>query len=335
LPIPLVRPAIPPPEEWLPFYEDSRRSGQFSNFGPCEQRATFTLSEITQKTAVLVSSGTAAVQALVVACTPELARVAVPDFTFTATRNAVEMARRKVVIAPCDRHGLPRGDWLTAKAADFESLIVTAPFGCHPNFAYYDELGKKLGKGVIYDCAGGWGLDFSATHNPVAISFHATKNLPIGEGGAALFDRDEGVRPTKAKNAINFMGGYGFNGKMSEVHAAILCAQLTPKNLLAAEQRALHRKTLLSVYEFHCDRLDSGIFNTGAPSLCAFVDKKMQAEEVVRAANASSVAAKRGYWPLVGGHPETHFDLSQVVVLPAAVTVKEAEHIATWINAKG
>ena len=332
--IPLVRPSIPPPAEWLHFYEESSRVGIFSNFGPCERRATFTLSELTNKTAVLVSSGTAAVQAIAATCTKDGARIAVPDFTFAATKNAVEMTGRKAVIAPCNHFGLPVHDWLAGHSADFDAFVVTAPFGCHPDFKYYDGLAHAMSKQVFYDCAGGWGIDFSSTANPIAISFHATKNLPIGEGGAVLFGLvDE--RSEMAKMVINFVGPRGFNGKLSEVHAAILCAQLEPKNLLAAEQRAIHRKTLLGIYAANCERLEARTFSSGAPSLCAFIDRRMKPQEIIDTLGAHGVSAKRGYWPLMASHPETHVDLSGVVVLPSAVTVKEAEQIAMLINAKG
>lgn len=327
--IPLVRPEIPAPEEWLTYYQASRDGGQYSNFGPCERLATERLRALTGRHVVLTSSGTASLQAILApqtAFAPPGTKVGVPDFTFAATDVAVRMVGFSPVVMPCGADGLPLVSWVESQAPRF--FIVTAPFGCDPHFERYDDIAQRTGRHVFYDCAGGWGLDFRRTANPVAISFHATKNLPIGEGGAVLFAFAEEVGPTKM--AINFVGANGFNGKMSEIHAAILCAQLEPKNLLRAEQRTAHRKVIIGAYTARCDRLRA--FATGVPSLCTFVDTKEKPQEIIEACSAAGIASKRGYWPLIGSHQETHADLVSVVALPSAVTLAEVDHITSIIN---
>lgn len=330
-PIPLVRPYIPPPEEWLPFYQKSRDAGVFSNFGPCERLATARLNEVTGKNCVLTSSGTAALQAIIVECTGRGEVVAVPDFTFQATQRAVHCAGQDSCAIACGYDGLPDTQYLTFYRSFFSSFVVTAPFGSDPEFERYDSLAKKIDRPVFYDCAGGWGLDFRRTKNPVAISFHATKNLPIGEGGAVLFaDESEAA---SAKPRINFVGHKGFNGKMDEIHAAILLAQLQPANLRQAEQRVSHVKAMIRFYIDKCPNLDSA-FSDGAPSLCA-VGYAGNVEVLVSHLNAAGIAAKRGYWPLLRGCAKSDPGLSRVVCLPAVVSATEALHIAAKVNELG
>lgn len=325
--IPLVRPEIPLPEDWLTYYAMSKSEGQFSNHGPCERLATEQLDKLTSKHTVLCSSGTAALQAIIVACVPRYSYVGVPDFTFAATERAVRMAGCQPVILPCDRNGLPLIKDESSRR--YSHFVVTAPFGCDPMFEVYDRIARIDEKSVIYDCAGGHGLQFDRTINPVAISFHATKNLPIGEGGAALFSA---VSPVlRARSAINFVGDYGFNGKMSELHAAVLCAQLEPRNLLRAEQRGAHRKAIIAAYAAQCDRLIPR-FSRGAPSLCAFVDALGDPDSIVGACAKAGIAAKRGYWPLMANLPDTDNDLRNVVCLPSSVTFAEVEEITAVIR---
>ncbi len=323
--IPLVRPYIPAPEEWVPFYEMSRKAGQYSNFGPCEQAATVRLNEVTGKNCLLTSSGTAALQAIIKASLAGM--IAIPDFTFEATRSAVFGASRGVHIAPCGFDGLPDVDYLDKNRAMFDYFVVTAPFGSDPEFERYDALAEEISRPVVYDCAGGWGLDFSRTKNPVAISFHATKNLPIGEGGAVLLDKGDSIDGCKA--AINFGPG-GFNGKMSEVHAAILLAQLQPHNLRVAEQRSYHRIQMLGLYCDLCPKI-TGSFCDGAPSLCA-VTYDGDVQNLLKYLNGWRIATKRGYWPFMSLISYSDPELANTVCLPSAVTADEVRYISSKIN---
>lgn len=330
-PIPLVRPYIPQPEEWLTFFQKSRDAGVFSNFGPCERLATTRLNEVTGKSCVLTSSGTAALQAIIVECTGKDEVVAIPDFTFRATHSAVRCAGHNSYAIACGYNGLPHEDSLVGGRNFFDAFVVTAPFGSDPEFERYDAIADRIDRPVFYDCAGGWGLDFRRTKNPVAISFHATKNLPIGEGGAVLLADEDETWLTRPH--INFAGDYGFNGKMDEIHAAILLAQLQPANLLYAAQRTLHLKTMMKFYMDKCPSLDSA-FSDGAPSLCA-VGYEGYAAELIKHLNAAGIMAKRGYYPLLAGRSGSDPGLFKVVCLPAAVSVDEAHYIATKINEFG
>ncbi len=324
--VPLVRPYIPSPEEWLPFYEKSRKAGQYSNFGPCEQAATQRLNDITGKNCLLTSSGTAALQSIVGASFFDV--VAVPDFTFRATLSAVIGCSVANSTTPCGEDGLPQENWLLKHANSFSGFVVTAPFGSDPKFELYDEISDEIGRPVVYDCAGGWGLNFSRTKNPVAVSFHATKNLAIGEGGAILLDKAVSVGPYM--DCINFKGMVGFNGKMSEIHAAILQAQLQPHNLRAAEQRLSHRRLITAFYIEKCPKIEAS-FSDGAPSLCAVIYAG-DPEKLINHLARHCVTAKRGYWPMLVGWDTTDESLSRVVCLPSDVTFAEAEDIAKLIN---
>jgi len=66
---------------------------------------------------------------------------------------------------------------------------------------------------------------------PVVLSLHATKAFGVGEGGAVVCCDRAKLRAAHAALNFSFAGiretsGPGFNGKMSEYHAAIGLAEL-------------------------------------------------------------------------------------------------------------
>jgi dTDP-4-amino-4,6-dideoxygalactose transaminase len=111
--------------------------------------------------------------------------------------------------------------------AKFDAFIVVQPFGYKLDFARFDQLSHDLGKPVIYDCAAGFDFE-SHTTNAVCYSLHATKNLPVGEGGLISFASEFYCR--RARMLANFdfddnrepISGHGMNAKMDELHAPIL-----------------------------------------------------------------------------------------------------------------
>lgn len=299
--IPLIRPLVPPPPEWLPQYEASARAGVFSNFGPCFDRAVAMLSA--HSPTLPVANGTVALEVILQASLWPGARVAVPDFTFTASVSAIRRVGMVPVIAPVDRKTWALSlDALAAHLEDFDAILVVSPFGYHVDVPAYDRFGDDHQKGVLYDFAGGWGMPFH-TLNPVAFSFHATKNLGIGEGGAAQFWWSHEF--AKAKSLINFSfdetrfpwASDAMNGKLDELHCAILCAHLGNVKRIAdriAVKRARHLH--------YADRLPNFEFSpkaqAGSPYTVVMGGVR-NPEQVVSAGLTAGITFRRSYWPLM------------------------------------
>jgi dTDP-4-amino-4,6-dideoxygalactose transaminase len=115
-------------------------------------------------------------------------------------------------------------------------VMLTAPFGLNRSFSAHLALCKYYGAPVVIDNAAGLGPPRLATKPDSRVfevfSMHATKPFGIGEGCAvfACADHDADLR-----EALSFALGtyghsetvsWGFNGKMSEMHAAVGLAQL-------------------------------------------------------------------------------------------------------------
>lgn len=230
---PLVRPDFPSSEQIEQYFSIARRAGLYSNRGLVYNLACDKLSRIyNNSNPVLVNNGTTAIQVALMTTLPRGSRVALPTFTFTATLNAVVAAGMTPVLFDVNAVTWQTSMYLLNEHADkYDAFIVVSPFGYAVDVKEYDKLGEELGKPIVYDFAPAWGHPISSV-NPTTFSFHATKTLPIGEGGVVMFPNKHHKANAEALINFNFnqfsqpMNPYGFNGKMDELHASVLCAQL-------------------------------------------------------------------------------------------------------------
>jgi len=130
----------------------------------------------------------------------------VPSLAFAATVNAVAAtgaAPRFAEIAAIDR------PWLSAEAAEAAiepstKAIVAMSYGGHPGeVAALAELAERRNLALIEDAAhasGSWqeGRHVGTFGLAGALSFSASKNLGVGEGGMLLTDDDEIARRARA-----------------------------------------------------------------------------------------------------------------------------------------
>jgi dTDP-4-amino-4,6-dideoxygalactose transaminase len=233
---PLIRPDIPPLDEWAPILTAAYLERRFSNFGPLSRRLEETLSETradSETVCIATSSGTAALAAPLIARGVS-GRVLLPAFTFPATLSAIRMAGVNPMLV--DVNPL---DWrvdydMLRRALDAtgaQSAIMLCPFGLRSNFEPHARLVTARGGILVVDNAAGLGIGdrpvAPSPHAFEACSLHATKPFAIGEGGVIFAHRsqEDGLR-----RALNFglkpgsptdLRGWGINGKLSELHAAV------------------------------------------------------------------------------------------------------------------
>ena len=237
-------------------------SGKLSGDGPFTQRCEAALERITGAHRVLLTSScTAALEmsAMLLGGEPG-GEVIVPSFTFVSTANAFAMHGFRPVFADC------RADTLNIDERILERLItprtraiVTMHYGgvaCDMNRIL--EIAGRHNVAVIEDNAHGLFGQYQGrplgTFGLVATqSFHETKNLTCGEGGAlvindeSLIERAEIARE-KGTNRRRFFRGQvdkytwvdaGSNYLCSELQAAALSAQLDRAAEIQAKRRAI------------------------------------------------------------------------------------------------
>ncbi|MFM8414434.1 MAG: DegT/DnrJ/EryC1/StrS family aminotransferase [Planctomycetota bacterium] len=233
---PLIRPDVPPIGDWAPVLEEAYRAGRFSNFGPLSLRLEGILAETwggPDSVCVAASSGTAALAAPLIA-RGITGRVILPAFTFPGTLSAIRMAGAEPFLAdvsPVDwrlsADTLVRGlDATGARAA-----VVLCPFGQRSDFRVHARHLGDRGGVLVVDNAAGLGIAREPLETQPwcfeACSLHVTKPFAVGEGGVVFAHRsqEEGLR-----RALNFgltpgrpadLHGWGINGKLSELHAAV------------------------------------------------------------------------------------------------------------------
>jgi dTDP-4-amino-4,6-dideoxygalactose transaminase len=286
--IPIVRPELPPFEEYTALLRriwDSRMLSNFATFAQLfEQRAQAYLG--TPRVRAIVSGDIGLVLTLAALELPEGAEVIVPSFTFNSTVNAVLWNRLTPVFA--DIHPAT----LTMPAAEVERLagprtalvLATHTFGnpCDADAIAAAAASRKLP--VVYDAAHGFGSRYRG--RPVGtlgdaevFSFSGTKLVTSAEGGLVATASDALVERIEYLRGYGFQGDYetrwpGLNGKLSELHAALgalTIERVEPAVARRAILAARYRERLAGVSEIgyqHVDPRDRSTYKDFA-LLCA------------------------------------------------------------------
>ena len=234
--IPVTKPTLCDIEDFCTELLSCWENGILTHHGPKVQKFEKVLSTIANDTPVTsVVNGTLALQ-LSLRALPKKGEVVVPSFTWIATAAAVEYEGFTPIFCDIDQETLNID---TKKITDLISpntvaILPVHVFGQPCEIIALDRISKKYNLPIIYDAAHAFGSQFDKksvlTYGDMScVSFHATKILNTGEGGA-IFCKNEHLR-NKLKQ-LRFFGynnqknlvAEGTNGKMTEIHASLgLC----------------------------------------------------------------------------------------------------------------
>jgi dTDP-4-amino-4,6-dideoxygalactose transaminase len=194
--------------------------------------------------------------------------VVCPSFTFVSSANAALRVGARPVFADIDEHtlGLDPQD-VERRLTPRTAVILPVHYaGVAPDMAALLEIARRRGLRVVEDAAQGlaasWrGAPLGTLGDAGCLSFHETKNLSCGEGGALvvsdpeLAKRAEIAREKGTNRAAFFRGevdkytwvAEGSSYVLSDVLAAILDAQLDKLDAIQARRAAIvarYRETL-------------------------------------------------------------------------------------------
>ena len=238
---PAMRPSIPPPARWIEYLQKSYEARWFANFGPVvcefEKRLTTTFA-LEGEVMATANNATSAIAAALIAFGVR-GDVVVPAFSFAATACGVSMAGCQPVVVD-----VAADNWLLDAAAleeafaarRIQAVVLVVPFGIACDLSAQLEICARHGVPVVIDNASGLGgpLRRLPERTVEVYSMHATKPFAIGEGGAV---RMHPALLSEFRYASNFglergvpHGGWGINGKLPEVSAAIGMAVLDDYN---------------------------------------------------------------------------------------------------------
>jgi perosamine synthetase len=207
--------------------------------------------------AVGVASGTAALHLALAACGVGTGdEVIVPALTFAATAEAVCHSFARPVFVDVDERTclIDPGCVEQALTPRTKAIVPVHLYGQPADMDALIALARPRGIAVIEDAAEAVGASYKgmacgALGDAACFSFFSNKVLTTGEGGMAVFRdaevaqrarrlRDHGMRPTKRY----WHDEVGFNFRLTNLQAAIGCAQLERLDAFLTRKRALARR---------------------------------------------------------------------------------------------
>lgn len=322
-PVPLVRPSFPSFDTFGPVWErETFESGQFSNFGPLYDKCVVKLSKMTGRFAIPVSTGTAAVELAIAAAQASYGHgvdVAYEAFTFKATQLAAQHVAEGYVAAMRTNEQVK---------GDIGVVVRTLPFGCNRQFQHDDKAQ------LVIDAAGGFDADTISSMPDrafIAVSFHATKNYPIGEGGCVFLPRGTSWATKTIEAAMNFgfdskrnvMRGWATNAKLDELRCAVLLAQLDRTSYFRSRSARIvqHVRTIANSVPLVWVPYN---LNGLSQSLAVIAHKHPQ--DLVEGLARAGFVARRVYHPFISEDLLT-YDEQRLVALPSDMTDDELHNI--------
>lgn len=258
--IPFNRPTLISRE--VSYLREAIRRGQLSGDGYFTAKCSALIAEQTgSKRALLTHSCTAALEMAALLCDLEPGdEVIMPSFTFVSTANAVALRGAVPVFVDIDPDSLNIDP---ARVADAVGPRTRAIFAVHyagfpADMDALAEIAKACGGFLVEDAAQALGSTYKgrpcgSLGDMAAFSFHETKNIISGEGGALTLNREDlctraEIIREKGTNRSQFFRGevdkytwvdVGSSFLPGELIASYLLAQLEMMELINARRLAL------------------------------------------------------------------------------------------------
>lgn len=311
-PIYVTKPSLPPLEEYMEILSGVWDRGILTHNGPLVQKFEKDLaSKLNINNFVAVTSGTIAIQMAIKALELKGEIITTP-FTWIATVSAIKWEGCTPVFCDIDAKTL-NIDPAKIEALITEKTVAIMPvhvFGNPCDVDAINSIAKKHNLKVIYDGAHAIGSTYNGKSlleygDITATSLHATKLLNTAEGGGCITNDDELHEKLKrirffGHNDIKDIVEDGFNGKMTEVHAALGIA-----NMKYYDNVLEDRKNKYLVYKENLSDL-SGIkfqyLRHGEPNYSYFpviFESESQLFRIEKALNEQKIFPRRYFYPSV------------------------------------
>jgi len=234
--VPLMRPSLPPKEDFIKVVDELWESRMLSNFAKHSQIMEKTAKDYFKSDRFFYSAVSCDIALiLLLKCFdfPAGSEVLVPSFTFNSTVNGVVWNGLKPVFVDIDPqgYGLSLNDVKRKITPKTVAIMGVHIFGNPCQMDELEHIAKINGLKLIFDAAHAYGSKYNGRHiceygDAGAFSFSGTKLITSGEGGL-VYIKDKVIADKfyLARN-YGFSGDYntqmlGLNGKISEFHAAL------------------------------------------------------------------------------------------------------------------
>jgi len=310
-PIYVTQPSLPPLEEYTELLKGVWESGILTHNGPLLQRFEKELcKKLSIDNFVAVTNGTIAIQMAIKALELK-GEILTTPFSWIATISAMKWEGCTPVF--CD---IEETDTLNIDPTQIEALITDKTVAIIPVHVFGNpcdveaiaKIAKKYNLKVIYDAAHAIGSTYNSKSlleygDISATSLHGTKLLNTAEGGGCITTDKELHEKLKR---IRFFGHDdkkdivedGFNGKMTEIHAALGLA-----NLKHFDEVLQDRKNKYFYYKeklYQNEKLRFQTIKLGEPNYSYFpviFETEAKLLEVEKALNSKNLYPRRYFYP--------------------------------------
>lgn len=339
--IPFIRPSFPKPAELAEDFDEIVQANWYTNFGPKERKFARAVGEYLGPDLHVATFGNATL-ALIAALHATVGPgtrdryLLMPSFTFVAVAEAALWAGYRPWFIDIDadtwQPSAPSARAVLECSRDrVAGILLANVFGVgNPQVGAWEDLAAQWDLPIVLDSAAGFGSAYADGERLgrrgacEIFSFHATKALAIGEGGA-LVSRD----PRLVEQAYEFQNfGFagrgctrlGMNGKMQEI-----CAAIGLRQLAGLDRRLASRRNVFDRYraELSCVGVRFQP-NADASSLCyasACCKSADHKAAVVASLHQDAIRAHDYYNP--PQHLQPYFVANSELVRSADLTVTE------------
>lgn len=350
-PIYVTMPTLAPQAEVDELLKGVWESGIMTHNGPLVQRFEKEVCEhLVVPKMVACCNGTLALQ-MAIKALGRTGEVITSPFTFIATISSIMWEHCTPVFVDIDPETLNIDPKKIEERITCHTVAIMPVhvFGNNCDIEAIDAVAKAHNIPVIYDACHSVGSTFKGesvfNYGDISVtSFHATKMLNTAEGGG-VFTRDEEI--DEKLRRIRFFGFEnhadivedGFNGKMTEVHAAVGLANLKYLDKALADRKekySRYKELLGQCSEIAFQKVTSGCNYSYFPAI--FKDEETMLK-VTAALNAENIYPRRYFYPSVNTFtkivpyvpmPMAEDIASRILCLPLhwRMTMEDVEEIA-------
>lgn len=304
---PFVRPVLPRVGDWDERLQVAYSKRYFTNFGQLNNQFEELLAArfgAGDASVTLASNATIGLSAALIGLGVR-GKVVLPAFTFPATLHAILAARCEPLLCDVDPETCelcPVALSALLAQHDVAAVMPVRVYGFVRDLSPVIRLARLHGVPVVVDAAAALGVCAIDVADDVVevVSLHATKSFGIGEGGA-IFAAPR--HRAAMRSALNFglrpdrSFGFGLNGKMTELQAAIGLAQAEQIDAQLQARRGMVREyqRRLSVIPELTYPVDPGA--TPWSVFPIILPRDVDAGALEKRCHEGGLFVRRYYWP--------------------------------------